>query len=71
MDFCKYDYNVLLEDIMLNDRAFDTHTTYIAHIYIGNPLMKVHINFKEASIKREFLIIFIKDKLFWFDIHSK
>ena len=43
MDFGKYDYNVLLQDIMLNDRTHNTHTTYIAHIYIGNHLMKVHI----------------------------
>ena len=43
MDFDKYDCNALLKDIMLKEQAYDTHTTYIAHIYTGNPLTTVHI----------------------------
>ena len=43
MDFGKYDYNALLQDIMLKDKAHKTHTTYISHIYVGNPLITAHI----------------------------
>ena len=43
MDFGKYNYIAQLQDFFVKDRAHDTYATYIAHIYIGNPLITVDI----------------------------
>ena len=42
MDFGNYNCKAHLQDIVLKDKAHDTHATYIDHIYIGNPLITVH-----------------------------